>query len=79
MQKGMPVLACTDLNTDIGKVITEGGFGWWCESDTPAHFTETVNMILNADISEMGENSFRYLEENYTVRKSYETIIKGIK
>lgn len=79
MQKGMPVLACTDLNTDIGKVITEGGFGWWCESDTPAHFTETVNMILNADISEMGENSFRYLEENYTIRKSYETIIKGIK
>ena len=79
MQKGMPVLACTDLNTDIGKVITEGGFGWWCESDTPAHFTETVNMILNADISEMRENSFRYLEENYTVRKSYEAIIKGIK
>ena len=79
MQKGMPVLACTDLNTDIGKVITEGGFGWWCESDTPAHFTETVNMILNADISEMGKNSFRYLEKNYTVRKSYETIIKGIK
>ena len=79
MQAGLPVLACTDPNTDIGKVITEGGFGWWCESDTPAHFTETVNMILNADISEMGENSFRYLEENYTVRKSYETIIKGIK
>lgn len=79
MQAKLPVLACTDPNTDIGKVIVEGGFGWWCESDTPAHFTETVNMILNADISEMGENSFRYLEENYTVRKSYETIIKGIK
>lgn len=79
MQAGLPVLACTDPNTDIGKVITEGGFGWWCESDTPAHFTETVNMILNADISEMGKNSFRYLEKNYTVRKSYETIIKGIK
>lgn len=79
MQAGLPVLACTDPNTDIGKVITEGGFGWWCESNNLGNFTETVNMILNADISEMGENSFRYLEENYTVRKSYETIIKGIK
>lgn len=75
MQKGIPVLACTDPNTDIGEVITESGFGWWCESDTPAHFTETVRRALTSDIPEMGKNAFRYLKENYSVQKSYETII----
>lgn len=28
MQVELPVLACTDPNPDVGKVITEGGFGW---------------------------------------------------
>lgn len=79
MQADLPVLACTDPNTDIGKVIVEGGLGCWCESNNLGNFTETVNMILDADISEMGKNSFRYLEENYAVHKSYETIIEGIK
>lgn len=76
MQKGMPVLACTDPNTDIGKVIAEGRFGWWCESDSPEHFTETVNTALCSDISETGKNAFSYLENNYTAQKSNEIIIK---
>lgn len=76
MQKGMSVLACTDPNTDIGKVIAEGRFGWWCESDSPEHFTETVNTALCSDISETGKNAFSYLENNYTAQKSYEIIIK---
>ena len=29
MQAGLPVLAATDPNTDIGQVITQGNFGWW--------------------------------------------------
>ncbi|HBL49868.1 MAG TPA: hypothetical protein DDZ65_06455, partial [Firmicutes bacterium] len=32
MQASMPVLAATDVNTDVGKVIKEGCFGFWCES-----------------------------------------------
>lgn len=76
MQKGMPVLACTDPNTDIGKIITEGNFGWWCESDSPEHFTKTVNTAVVADISEKGKNALGYLENNYTAQKGYEIIIK---
>lgn len=75
MQRGTPVLACTDPNTDIGKVIIAGGFGWWCESDSPAHFTETICLALAADIPKMGERACRYLKENYSVQKSYATII----
>ena len=29
MQAGLPVLCCTDPNTDIGTVCMEGGFGWY--------------------------------------------------
>lgn len=38
MQTKLPVLAATDPNTDIGKVIIDGGFGWWCESNNSNAF-----------------------------------------
>ncbi len=75
MQNSMPVLACTDPNTDIGKVVTENGFGWWCESDNPDNFTKAIEMAINTDLRSMGEKGFRYLENNYTAQKSYNTII----
>lgn len=79
MQNGMPVLACTDPNTDIGKVITEGKFGWWCESDTPEHFTETIEIALKSDLENLGENGLKYLKENYTVEKGCEIINEAVK
>ncbi len=79
MQSSMPVLACTDPNTDIGKVITEGGFGWWCESDSVEQFTKTVDKAIRSDIKSMGEKGFEFLEENYTSQKSCDIILKHIK
>ena len=76
MQKGMPVLACTDPNTDIGKVITNGNFGWWCESNATECFTETVNTAVKADIKSLGENAFNYLKENYTAEKGCNIILE---
>ena len=32
MQASMPVLAATDVNTDIRQIMEEGRFGLWCES-----------------------------------------------
>ncbi len=78
MQKKMPVLACTDPNTDMGKIITENSFGWWCESNDVNKFTETVELALNADLKAMGEKGFEYLEENYTVEKAYEVICNKV-
>ncbi len=74
MQKKMPVLACTDPNTDMGKIITENGFGWWCESNDAGKFSELVDSALKADLKTMGENGYKYLEENYTVEKAYKII-----
>ncbi len=79
MQKGMPVLACTDRRTDIGEVITNGGFGWWCESVSTDRFVEKIDEALHADLGALGKNAFAYLVENYTVERSYETIMKFIR
>lgn len=75
MQAGLPVLAATDPNTDIGKVIVDGGFGWWCESNDVVAFEKCVKLALNADSSNIKENEMKYLNENYTVEKSYHMII----
>jgi len=69
MQKSMPIIACTDPNTDVGKVVSEGGFGWWCESNDPVAFVGCVEQALSADLPRMGETSFAYLNEHYNVRK----------
>lgn len=78
MQKSMPILACTDANTDIGKVITEGGFGWWCESNNAIFFTSTVDNICNLDITNESRRSREYLIENFTVDKSYKIIMERV-
>ncbi len=78
IQSKMPVLACTDPNTDIGDVITQNGFGWWCESNSVDDFTKTVDTAVASNIKEIGENGFKYLLENYTSEKSYQIILKHI-
>lgn len=78
MQAGVPVLAATDPNTDVGKVIEEGGFGWWCESNDVSAFTAKVSEAEKADYAKMAENEKYYLEENYTVAKAYKTIEKSL-
>ena len=69
MQAGLPILACTDKNTDIGKTITEGGFGWWCESKDVAEFKKIVIEICNMNEKMLGKSGQRYLADNYDVSK----------
>ena len=74
MQAKLPVLAATDPNTDIGKVITEGRFGWWCESNNVNAFSKLVEAASSADLTQMKINEIKYLMENYTVSMVYENI-----
>lgn len=74
MQAGLPVLACTDPNTDICKVITEGGFGWWCESDDASKAVYEIAKVIVADLADYGYKSKKYLKENYSIYSTYETI-----
>ena len=78
MQSSMPVLSCTDPNTDVGKVIEEGGFGWSCESNSVEAFTEAVDEAIGANLSEMGAKGLSYLKENYTAKRGAEIICEHI-
>ena len=78
MQAKLPVLAVTDPNTDIGDVITKGGFGWWCESDDPINFSDLIHDIKKSSIEVMGNRAFEYLNEHYDVRIGYGVIMDKV-
>lgn len=74
MQAGLPIIACTDTNTDIGRIIVDGKFGWWCRSDVVENLLKSVQMTKHADLKLMGESAFAYLNEQYTVQQAYKVI-----
>lgn len=76
MQAKLPILAVTDPNTDIGKVIVDGGFGWWCESNSIECFRNTLIRVLQNDLKIMGNISFEYLKAHYAAEQSYEIIMR---
>lgn len=78
MQASMPVLACTDVHTDIGLIIEQGQFGYWCESQEAESFKEKIDQLCAEEekLSEMDENARAYLEAQYTVDQTYKIIMK---
>ena len=79
MQAKLPVLACTDPNTDIGKAIVEGGFGWWCGSDDSEGFACCVQKAIESDLTVLGQAGFDYLQEHYTAQKAAQIIMDALK
>lgn len=78
MQARLPVLCCTDPNTDVGRIAEQNGFGWWCESNDVAAFSSVVQQALRADLVQMGENGWQYLLQEYTVEKGYNIIMQSV-
>ena len=78
MQAGVPVLACTDKNTDVGEILAQGDFGWWCPSNDTVAFAEKINEILQSDLTAKKENSVKYLKENYLVSNAYQIIFDSL-
>ncbi len=78
MQSKLPTLACTDPNSDVGQVMIDGGFGWWCESDSTEAFGKAIEESMRADLKTMGERAFTYLDEVWNVKKQYRDIAKSI-
>ena len=76
MQASMPVLAATDINTDIREVIESGNFGYWCESGNLEGFNQLVNKLCDRELRVgLGKNARNYLENHYTTKRSYEIIM----
>lgn len=78
MQAGLPVLACTDTSTDIGNIIVENKFGWWCESEDVADFQTAVTEALHSDLKIMGENGLVYLNSAFTAEQSCAIICRSV-
>lgn len=79
MQAKLPVLAVTDPNTDIGKVIVEGGFGWWCESNDVNGVEKFVKQVVSKNFLKKGLISWENLNEYYKANGSYSVIEESIK
>lgn len=78
LENKMPVLCATDVNTDIGKIAEENGYGYWCESVKPEDFTALVDKMLASDRKAMGEKGYEFLKQNYLVENTYNAIMSHV-
>lgn len=74
----MPVLMATDVNTDIGSIAEENEYGFWCENGNLGKFNQLLDTLTgNRGLRhQMGENGYKFLLENYTVKHTYGVIMK---
>ena len=77
MEYYLPIVAATDKSSDIGEVIVNGNFGWWCESKNPEDFSKIIDEICLTPetIQQKGKNARTFLENNYTAKHSYDIIM----
>ena len=76
LENKMPVICATDVNTDIGRIAEENGYGYWCESVKPEDFTALVDKMLASDRKAMGERGYEFLKKNYLVEHTYNAIMR---
>ena len=76
LENKMPVLCATDVNTDIGKIAEENGYGYWCESVKPEDFTALVDKMLASNRKVMGERGYEFFKQNYLVVHTYNAIMR---
>jgi glycosyltransferase involved in cell wall biosynthesis len=80
MQASIPILAATDINTDLGEIIENGNFGFWCESGDIRDFNQKVHQLCDINLrKQMGAKARKYLEDNYTAKHSYGIVMKHFK
>ena len=75
MQDGLPVLACVDKSTDIGKTIVEGEFGWSADSCSVNSFSDCLELICDLDYSFFGYNALLKLNCLFNVCLLYKKIL----
>ncbi|OKP93054.1 glycosyltransferase WbuB [Paenibacillus sp. P32E] len=77
MEFALPILAATDVNTDINKMFQDANCGLWSQSGDLKGFEKNL-AVLNENEklrTDMGMNGRLYLEANFTVDKSYNIIV----
>ena len=67
MSCSMPILACTDIVTDIKELVEEANCGKWCYSDDIDGFVQCVKWFAENQekLQELGNNAFNYMINNF--------------
>ncbi len=76
LENRMPVICATDVNTDMGPIAEQNGYGYWCESVNAADFVALVDKMLKSDIAGMGAKGYQFLCENYLEKHTYQAIMR---
>ncbi len=74
----LPILSYTDSNTDVGDIVEQAGCGIKVVRDNKKEFMEAVKKLVdNKQMrNEMGNKSFKLLQDKYTVSSSYKIIMQ---
>ncbi len=73
-----PILAATDINTDVGKVIEAGNCGFWIEAGDVLGMQDKISELCGDNLSVLGENSWKLLQDHYLVERSYNLIAEKL-
>jgi glycosyltransferase involved in cell wall biosynthesis len=80
MENSLPIIAATDTVTDIRQTIVESNSGFWCESgDLETFISYAQRLSEDKGLKmRMGNNSRKFLEENYDVTKNLDIILNHL-
>lgn len=73
---GLPILAATDVNTDLGTFLHNEGCGLWCEAGDTQSFLGHLQTLKNTTLrKEMCFKSRASLDANFTVQRGANIIL----
>ena len=80
LELGMPVIAATDVNTDLNDIITKSKCGYWLESGDDEAMQKAISNIMSNQLffNKMKINGLNLLHNEYNVSRSYDLILKEI-
>lgn len=77
LEMKMPIVAATDMNTDLGKVIENAKCGCWVHSGDLLKMEDAINKCL-VNQKEFGENGKTLLLNQFSTYNSYKKIIEKV-
>lgn len=79
LDSGLPVLAATDRNTDIGTFLMQEQCGLWSEAGDLPSFLANVEALKNEAFRlQMGRSARSALETHFTVQRSADIILRHL-
>lgn len=79
LNAGKPILAATDINTDIKDDIFNNQIGLWNESNDVDAFINNANKLLKSDLKAYSENAKNFFESEFRIEDNIDRLLRFIK